>query len=187
MVTADTAAWVDEVCLELRLSDVSPWLRWNKREQSGAFGEPGDAQGVAGVFLVAWGSREDNLEVVYVGATGRSRVRLNRLESQVKWSQDYGFAALRDVLLCRGDDRTMHKVWVRMIPVDEVSLFASFALSRQQLNAVGAWRQQLAAVFEAEYWRRFRSRLPANPETSGIILRDAEHVRRSSHSGREAA
>ncbi|QLH40649.1 MAG: hypothetical protein HWD60_19290 [Defluviicoccus sp.] len=92
---------MDEVCLELRLSDVSPWLRWNKREQSGAFGEPGDAQGVAGVFLVAWGSREDNLEVVYVGATGRSRVRLNRLESQVKWSQDYGFAALRDVLLCR--------------------------------------------------------------------------------------
>jgi hypothetical protein len=168
------AAWVDEVCQCLQLSGVSPWLPWNKREQSDALGDPADDQGVAGVYLLAWGRWEEDLEIVYVGATGRARYRLQCLESQVKWGLEHGFAALRDVIECREDHRTMHKVWVRMIRVDEVPLFSSVALSRQQVNAVGARRRQLAALFEAEHWRRFGSRVPGNPETSGVILRDTD-------------
>ncbi len=184
---AGAATWVDEVCQGLQVPGISPWLPWSKREQGGALGDGADDQGTAGVFLLAWGSSEENLEVLYVGATGRSRARLNHLESQVKWNQDYGFAALRDVIHCREDHRTMHRVWVRMIPVEEVPLFPSLALSRLQVNAVGARRRQLAALFEAEHWRRFGSRVPGNPETSGAILRDVERAGRSARYGREAA
>ena len=181
------AAWVDEVCQGLQLPGVSPWLPWNKRECSDAFGDPADDQGASGVYLVAFGRCEDDLEVVYVGATGRSRYRLQRLESQVKWGMDHGFEALRDVIECRDDHRTMHKVWVRMIRVDEVPLYPSVALSRLQVNAVGARRRQLAALIEAEHWRRFGSRVPGNPETAGVILRDVDRQERSQPRGRAAA
>lgn len=172
-------AWVDEVCRALDLRHVSGWLPWNQRETGEALGAADEPEGTAGVYLLARGGDATASEVVYVGATGRARIRLSRLENQVKWGMEHGFGPLRDVLEENDDHRTMNRVHVNMIRVDEVPLFRSALLTDRRLNATGAARRQLATILLAEHYCRFGIAVPGNRDTRGLFLRDAPPSRPS--------
>lgn len=171
------AAWVDEVCRDLQLDDVSDWLPWATREQGNALGAYGEGHGAAGVYLIGWGENVDAIEVLYIAGTGRARTRLSRLEAQVKWGLNYGFEALRAEIQQRGDHRTMRHVWVKMIPISEEPLFASSLLTANRLNALGGRRRQLEIVLLAEQYRRFCAPVPANRRTLGLFAHEFADVR----------
>lgn len=168
-------AWVDEICASLNLQTVSAWLPWRKREQGDALGI-GDEQGAPGVFLIGLGDDEASIEVVYIGSTGRARARLRRLEDQVKWGMNYGFRPLRDLLDRYGDHRTMGRVWVKMIRLDEMALFPSPLLTPRRVNALGVRRRQLETILLAEHYYRFGSPVLGNREMHGLFLRDAPAI-----------
>ena len=189
------AAWVDEICRALDLRDVSPWLPWHRREQGDALGDAEQGQGASGIYLIGWGPSgsgreprvEPEIEVIYVGETGRARARLVRLEDQVKWGLDHGFGALRDVLEQRDDHRTMKNVWVKMIRVNETALYDSPALTPERVNAIGSRRRQLATVLLAEHYARFGERGAGNQDTARLFLRSAGRGRGRTGPRQEAA
>jgi hypothetical protein len=174
---AGNAAWVDELCDSLHLQGVSQWLPWSRREQGGALGaNVADPNGVAGVYLIGWGASEADIELLYVGVTGRARARLSHLEDQVKWGMDYGFGALRNLLEQREDHRTMRKVWLKMICIEEKALFPSPLLGTARVNALGAFRRHLQVILLAEHHRRFGMTVPGNRELRGLFLNPATPV-----------
>jgi hypothetical protein len=170
-MTSDSE-WVDGICESLGVAGASPWVKWSERERSDALGDPANEQGVSGVYLIGWGASEADIELVYIAGTGRSRARLSRLEHHVKWGMNYGFRSLREFFERRGDHRTMSRVWVKMIPIDEQPLFSSALLTPGRVNALGAKRRQLETILLAEYYRRYGVPVPGNRDTAGLFLRE---------------
>jgi hypothetical protein len=184
---ASGAVWVDEFCRSLDIRRVSAWLPWNVREKGEALGGSDEPEGAAGVYLIGRGDEPADIEVVYIDATGGARVRLGRLEDQVKWGMNQGFGTLRELLEHEDDHRTMRGIRVKMIRVEEIALFHSPLLTPRRLNALGAARSQLKTMLLAEHYRRFGVPVPGNRAAQGLFLRDAPTVRAMDRSSLVAA
>ena len=167
------AAWVDEICQALELRSSRRGCRGRSVNGATRWATPRTARARRGLYLIGWGASDAEIEVIYVGETGRARARLARLEDQVKWGLEHGFNALRDVLEQRDDHRTMKNVWLKMIRVDEIPLYKSAALTPERLNAIGSRRRQLAMVLLAEHFARFGERVAGNQDTARLFLRSA--------------
>jgi len=170
---ANGAAWVDEVCRSLDIRQVSAWLPWNLRERGEALGGCDEPDGAAGVYLIGRGDEPTSVEVLFIDGTSGARAHLGRLEDHVKWGMNDGFGTLREVLEHDENHRAMRRIWVKMIRIEEISLFRSPLLTPRRLNALGATRNQLATMLLVEHHRRFGVPVPGNRETSGLFLRDA--------------
>lgn len=172
MSGAELGAWVDSICQELQLAEVSAWLPWNKREEHSRLKESAKEAGAAGLFLVGWGIHPHAPEVLCVGEAPSLRTRLRNLEDNVKWGIEHGFSLLRELLEERGDHRTMTQVRVRIIPVEEEALFESAILTHQRRNALGSKRRQLETIFLAEHFRRLGYKVPGNRNFRGLHLQE---------------